>query len=72
MDARIEGIVVTEAVVLTDGSVGDVTVVRSLDSELGLDQRAVAALKQWVFRPGTRNGKPERVLVTVEMHFTLK
>jgi len=72
MAAGIEGRVLMEVVVHADGSVGDVAVVRSLDSVLGLDQQAVAALKQWTWTPGTKDGKPDRVAVSVEMTFTLK
>jgi periplasmic protein TonB len=72
MKERIEGVVVLSAVVLEDGTVGDVQVTRSLDDKYGLDEEAVNALKQWTFRPGTKDGKPVRVQVTVEMAFTLK
>ncbi len=72
MAAQIEGSVLLETMVLADGSVGDVKVVRSLDSELGLDQEAVKALKLWTWKPGTRDGQPVRVAVQIEMTFTLK
>jgi TonB family protein len=72
MRARIQGIVTLECVVMTDGSVGDVRVTRSLDLQFGLDQQAVAALRQWRFRPGMKDGAPVPVLVTVEMSYTLK
>ncbi len=72
MAAQIEGTVVLEITVLADGSVGDVKVVRSLDSELGLDQEAVKALKLWTWKPGTRGGQPSSVTVQIEMKFTLK
>ena len=40
------------AEVLTDGTVGDVQVVRPLDeNKYGLDQEAVKAMKQWVSNP---------------------
>jgi TonB family protein len=72
MDAHIEGVVVLEAVVLADGNVGDVKVVKSLDTTYGLDQQAVKALKQWLFKPGTKDGKAVAVQVDVEINFTLK
>ncbi len=72
MAAQIEGQVLLETTVLADGSVGDVKVVRSLDSELGLDQEAVKALKLWTWKPGTRGGQPSSVSVQIEMTFTLK
>jgi bla regulator protein blaR1 len=72
MQKKIQGSVWLEAVVTTKGDVGDVKVTRSLDAEYGLDQKAIAALKQWKFKPGTRQGKPVPVLVTIELTFTLK
>jgi TonB family protein len=72
MRARIEGAVVMEVVVQADGTVGDVRVVRSLDKELGLDDQAVKAVKQWRFDAGRRDGKPVPVLVEIEMTFTLR
>jgi len=72
LKARIEGNVVMEAVVREDGSVGDVKVTKSLDTEHGLDEEAVKAMKKWEFKPGTKDGKPVPVAVQVEMTFTLK
>ena len=66
---KIQGSVILTTVIEDDGSVGEVTVVRPLDSEL--DQQAMVALKQWEFRPGTREGKPVPVRFTCELVFTL-
>ena len=55
-----------------NGTVGDVTVTRSLDTVHGLDEQAVKAMEQWTFDPGRKDGKAVPVLVTVEMTFTLK
>src|SRR5712671_1523215 len=70
--ARIEGRVVMGAVVLATGAVDAVTIERSLDTMYGLDQQAIKAMKQWEFKPGTKDGKPVPVRVSVEMTFTLK
>lgn len=72
MAAGIEGNVLLEVVVSADGAGGDVTVVKSLDAQYGLDQQAVEALKHWQWKPGTRGGEPSPVAVQVEMKFTLK
>ena len=72
MRARIEGVVLLGAVVQDDGTVADVTIVRSLDSTYGLDEQAIKALKQWKFEPGTRNGKAVAVRVRVEIAFNLR
>ena len=52
MTNRIEGVVEIEAVVMPDGTIGQVQVVKSLDAIHGLDNEAMAAAKQWRFRPG--------------------
>lgn len=72
MRAKVQGTVLLECVVLPDGSVGPIEVVRSLDSTFGLDQEAIKAAKQWRFKPGTRFGEPVAVLVTIELQFTLR
>lgn len=72
MRAKIQGIIELEAVVLPDGSVGEVRVVRGLDAVFGLDQEAIKAVKQWRFLPGTRLGQPVAVLVGIELTFTLR
>jgi protein TonB len=71
-EKKIQGVVELEAVVLEDGTVGDVRITKSLDQTYGLDDAAVAALKQWQFKPGQKDGKAVKVLVAVEMSFTLK
>jgi TonB family protein len=71
-DARIEGTAVVTAVVKADGTVGDVKIERSLDRTYGLDQAALDATKQWVFKPATRDGKAVAVFVAIEHSFTLK
>ena len=72
MEARIQGNVRLEAVVLTTGEVGDVEVTQSLDTVYGLDDEAVKAISQWRFEPGTKDGKAVAVRVEVEMTFKLK
>jgi TonB family protein len=70
--ARIEGTVTMSAVVRTDGAPSDIEVTTSLDTKYGLDDQAVAALKQWRFEPGRKDGKPVNVRVSIEMRFSLK
>jgi Ca-activated chloride channel family protein len=72
MKAKIQGTVVLEGVVRTDGTVGDVKVIRSLDTVYGLDEEAIKAFTQARFSPGTRLGQPVPVLVTFESTFTLR
>lgn len=72
MRQMIEGDVLLGVVVKADGSVGAVEVKESLDSVYGLDDNAVKAMKEWAFKPGTKDGKPVAVRVDVKMKFTLK
>jgi len=73
MRAKIQGLVTMEAVVMPDGSVGRIQILRSLDPQFGLDQEAVRTVKQWRFAPGmNRAGEPVAVVIEIEMSFTLR
>jgi protein TonB len=63
--ARISGVVVLDAVILQDGSVGDVTVLKSASPIL--EKSAVDALRQWRFTPGSHN-----LIMTLTVNFILK
>jgi periplasmic protein TonB len=72
-DARRRGLsgdVVLEIVVKSDGRVGAVRIVQGLGA--GLDERAVAAVRQWRFSPATRHGVPVDVIVEVAMEFKIR
>jgi TonB family protein len=70
--AGIQGTATVQCVVLTDGTCGDITVIKSLDPDYGLDQQAVDNIKAWRFRPGTKDGKPVPVRVHIDIQFVLK
>jgi protein TonB len=67
---NLEGDVVLEIVVRSDGSVGNVKLLQGLGA--GLDQRAVDAVRQWRFSPARRYGTPVDVIVEVAMEFKLR
>ena len=71
LEAEIQGSVSMACVVQATGICSDITIVRSLDPT-GLDQQAMAALRQWRFSPGTRFGEPVPVQVDIEMLYTLE
>jgi protein TonB len=71
MRLKIQGTVVLEAVILSDGTVGEVKVVKSLDSINGLDAEAIKAAKKWLFKPALRQGKPVDVYATIEVAFRI-
>jgi TonB family protein len=54
MRRNVQGTVTLHAVIRSDGSVGDVRVLRSVDDNL--DEYARAALSRWHFRPALKNG----------------
>ena len=72
MAAGIEGPVLLTLVVQKDGTVGQVTIVRSLDKVYGLDESAITAARLWRFEPGQKDGRAVAVEVTLELTFTLR
>ncbi|MCR4375390.1 MAG: energy transducer TonB, partial [Acidobacteria bacterium] len=64
-----QGIAIIEAVIGTDGTVRDATIIRSIGDDL--DRAALDAVYQWVFRPTTLNGQPVPVIMTVTVNFRL-
>jgi protein TonB len=63
--ARIEGDVIVDAVIRKDGTVSDVTVLRSTNKMF--EQSCIDAVRQWRFTPS-----PQDVVLTVTVHFTLR
>jgi TonB family protein len=64
---KFAGFVVVAMAINTEGKPEQVHVVISLGPEF--DKNAVAAAKQYRFRPALRNGKPVPVMVNVEVDF---
>jgi TonB family protein len=69
--AKIVGDVEIEAIVQKDGTVGDLRVSRSLDTQFGLDDEALKAAKGWIFSPATCKGEPVNMIVTLRLQFRL-
>lgn len=63
--ARMEGNVIVDAVIRQDGTVSDVTVLRSTNKMF--EQACIDAVRQWKFTPGPRD-----VVLTVTVNFTLR
>jgi protein TonB len=71
LEQRIQGSVRLEVVVTRDGQVGAVRVLRSLDPR-GLDEQAIAAVRQWRFDPGRVAGVPVDVIANVIVDFSIR
>lgn len=71
LEQKIQGSVWLEVVVTKDGDVGALRVLRSLDAR-GLDDEAIAAVRQWRFDPGRVAGRPVDVIVTVIVDFSIR
>jgi periplasmic protein TonB len=67
--AKVQGTVVLSIVVGASGQAGSVRVIRSLG--LGLDERAIEAVRKWKFRAATVAGKPVATQAIVEVSFRL-
>jgi protein TonB len=72
MRAKIQGVALLSGIVGVDGTLQDIRISRSLDGTFGLDQEAIKCVRQWRFRPGTRQGQPVPVYVTIEVAFNLR
>jgi len=67
--AKYQGTCVLWLVVGPDGKPRDIKVARTLG--LGLDEKAIEAVKQWKFEPAMKDGKPVAVQINVEVSFRL-
>ena len=67
--AKLQGTVELQVVVDEEGHVARVRVTKSLDTDLGLDEQAVAAARQWTFQPARLDGKAVPVALTLVLDF---
>ncbi|HXK04734.1 MAG TPA: energy transducer TonB [Verrucomicrobiae bacterium] len=67
--AKHQGVVLLYIEVDPAGRAQNVRVLHSLG--LGLDEKAMEAVKKWKFRPGMKDGRPVTVAATIEVSFRL-
>ncbi len=67
--AKYQGTCVLLLIVGPDGKPRDVKVARALG--MGLDEKAIEAVRQWKFEPAMKDGKPVAVQINVEVNFRL-
>jgi len=68
--ARVQGIVIVQAIIDKQGNVTNIKVLRGLP--MGLEEAAVEAMKKWKFKPATLNGKPVTVYYNLTVNFKLQ
>jgi TonB family protein len=66
---KFQGVVTLLAVIGPDGRPRRVSVTRALG--MGLDEKAIEALRTWRFEPGRKDGRPVAVEIEVEVDFRL-
>jgi TonB family protein len=66
--ARVQGVVILELNVDTQGFVTDARILRSIPL---LDQAALDAVRQWQYQPTLLNGVPVPIVMTATVQFTL-
>ena len=67
--AKYQGTVLLYVEVDPSGHATNIRVARSLG--LGLDEKAIEAVKKWKFAPGKKDGRPVTVAATIEVNFRL-
>jgi serine/threonine-protein kinase len=68
LSSRVQGVVILETTIGTDGRIRDVRVARSIPL---LDEAAVQAVRQWVYEPTIVNDVPVPVIISVAVEFKL-
>jgi len=68
--ARIQGVVILEAIIDEKGAVQQVKVLKGLPQ--GLSESAVKTAKEWTFKPATLDGRPVPVYFNLTVRFSLQ
>ncbi len=67
--ARLEGVCGVSVIIGTDGRTSHIFVTKKLG--MGLDEKAVEAVRTWTFEPARRNGRPVQTHMTLSVQFKL-
>jgi protein TonB len=67
--AKFMGVVLVGLIVDANGKPQNVHVIRGVG--MGLDEKAMEAVRQYRFKPGTENGKPVATFLNVEVNFEI-
>jgi len=69
LQARVQGVVVLEAVINKEGTIDSLRVVSGHPL---LTRAAVEAVQQWTYRPTLLNGEPVAVVTTITVNFSFR
>jgi len=64
---KLEGVVVLMVVVTSEGKATNIRVIKT--PGMGLDEKAIEAVRKWRFKPATKDGKPVDVQLPIEITF---
>ena len=67
--AGVQGVVIIEAVIGTDGKILEAKVLRPVPM---LEKAALEAVQQWEYTPTLLNGEPVELIMTITVNFVLK
>ncbi len=70
--ARLSGRVIVRAVILEDGTVGEIEVLQCNRPGVGFEEAAIDAITRWRYEPARLYGEPIDVYFTVMVEFTLQ
>ena len=68
--ARVQGVVIVQAIIDCDGFVASTTVLKGLP--MGLSEAAVDAIRQWRFQPARQDGRAVMVYYNLTVNFRLQ
>ena len=68
-DARVEGVEKVQLLVGIDGHVHSPRVIQSLSPDF--DEEALAAIKEWRFKPAMKDGQPVPIWIVIEVSFKM-
>ncbi len=70
--AQLEGSVILQAVIVRDGTVEEIRVLRCSQNGVGFEEAAIEAVRLWRYRPAKQSGRPVDVYFTVKVDFVLQ
>ena len=62
---------ILQAIITSDGSVGQIEVLRTNRPNMGFEDAAILAVTEWRYKPALQNGRPVEVYFTVFVDFKL-